>query len=51
MAKNIGTLISSAIRPNDSLDPIASAFGNEIKGGLHCYQSIAQRNAFLLEWS
>jgi hypothetical protein len=34
MAKNIGTLISSAIRPNDSLDPIASAFGNEIKGGL-----------------
>jgi hypothetical protein len=36
MAKNIGTLISSAIRPNDSLDPIASAFGNEIKGGF-CY--------------
>jgi hypothetical protein len=47
MAKNIGTLISSAIRPNDSLDPIASAFGNEIKGGLHCYQSIAQRNAII----
>jgi hypothetical protein len=47
MAKNIGTLISSAIRPNDSLDPIASAFGNEIKGGLHCYQTIAQRNAII----
>jgi hypothetical protein len=46
MAKNIGTLISSAIRPNDSLDPIASAFG-EIKGGLHCYQNIAQKNAII----
>jgi hypothetical protein len=33
MAINVGTLVSSAIRPNDSLDPIASAFASEIKGG------------------
>ena len=31
MAQNTGTLISASIRPNDSLDPIASAFANEIK--------------------
>jgi hypothetical protein len=32
MAQNIGTLISAAIRPNDEFDPIATAYGNEIKG-------------------
>jgi hypothetical protein len=31
MAKNIGTLISSAIRPNDSLDPIASHLVMKLK--------------------
>jgi hypothetical protein len=37
MSQNIGTLVSAAIRPNDSLDPIATAYGNEIKGGFVCY--------------
>jgi hypothetical protein len=37
--QNSGTLISSAIRPNDSLDQIASAFANEIKGGAHGYET------------
>lgn len=39
MSQNIGTLVSSAIRPNDSLDPISTAYSNEIKGGAHGYQT------------
>ena len=39
MSQNIGTLISAAIRPNDSLDQIASAYSNEIKGGNHGYET------------
>ena len=39
MSQNIGTLVSAAIRPNDSLDQIASAYGNEIKGGSHGYET------------
>jgi hypothetical protein len=39
MAKNTGTLITSTIRPNDSLDQISVAFTNEIKGGLHSYET------------
>lgn len=53
MAKNIGTLITSAIRPNDSLDLIASAFANEIKGGHHGYATLSERNALITarrEW-
>lgn len=45
MAKNTGTLVSSAIRPNDSLDLIASAFAREIKGGLHTATSSSDRDA------
>jgi hypothetical protein len=48
MSQNIGTLITSAIRPNDSLDPIASAWGNEIKGGHHVYSTLAERDAIIL---
>ena len=39
MSQNIGTLVSAAIRPNDSLDQIASAYSNEIKGGSHTYET------------
>ena len=39
MSQNIGTLVSAAIRPNDSLDQIASAYSNEIKGGSHGYET------------
>jgi hypothetical protein len=49
MAKNIGTLVSSAIRPNDSLDPIATAFSNEIKGGLHNSDTLTDRNSIIFE--
>jgi hypothetical protein len=49
MAQNIGTLVSSAIRPNDSLDPIASAFSSEIKGGLHTVVSSGDRDATIFE--
>lgn len=46
---NIGTLISSAIRPNNSADPIASAYSNEILGGHHTYATIDERNAIIIE--
>ncbi len=49
MSQNTGTLVSSAIRPNDSLDPIASAFANEVKGGHHAYASVTERNAIIVE--
>ena len=39
MSQNIGTLITATIRPNDSLDLIASAYANEILGGRHSVQS------------
>lgn len=41
---NKGTLITAAIRPNDSNDLIASAFGNEIKGSHHSYATLTERN-------
>jgi hypothetical protein len=49
MAQNIGTLVTSAIRPNDSLDPIASAYAVEVKGGHHTYETLAERDAIILE--
>lgn len=49
MSQNIGTLITAAIRPNDSLDLIASAFANEIKGGHHGTASLAERNSIIVE--
>ena len=53
MAINTGTLITAAIRPNDSLDLIASAFSNEIMGGHHMYQTISERDLIITarrEW-
>lgn len=47
MSQNIGTLITSPIRPNDSLDPIAVAFTNEAKGGHHVYATITDRNSII----
>lgn len=49
MAQNVGTLISAAIRPNDTLDPIASAFASEIKGGLHTTTDTSSRNSIIFE--
>jgi hypothetical protein len=45
MAQNTGTLITAAIRPNDPLDLIASAFANEVKGGLHSASASSDRNS------
>lgn len=45
MAQNTGTLVTAAIRPNDSLDLIASAFASEIKGGLHSVTASSDMNA------
>jgi hypothetical protein len=49
MSLNTGTLISAAIRPIDSLDPIASAYASEIKGGLHTSSNFTNRNAIIFE--
>ena len=49
MAQNIGTLVGAAIRPNDSLDPISSAFASEIKGGLHTAATSTDRNNIIIE--
>lgn len=47
--QNIGTLISATIRPNNSLDPIASAFSNEVKGGHHSYATVSERDSIILQ--
>ena len=49
MSQNTGTLISAAIRPNDSNDLIASAWATEIKGGLHYAVDIAGRNSIIIQ--
>ena len=49
MSLNTGTLISAEIRPIDSLDPIASAYASEIKGGLHTSSNFTNRNAIIFE--
>jgi hypothetical protein len=49
MAQNTGTLVTAAIRPNDSGDKIATFFANEGKGGHHSYQTRAERDAIILE--
>lgn len=46
---NVGTLVSSAIRPNNSADPISSAYSNEILGGHHTYATLAERNSIIIE--
>lgn len=49
MSKNVGTLVSSSIRPVDTNDPIASAYAKEIKGGLHTAADNTVRNAIIFE--
>ena len=49
MSINTGTLVTAAIRPNDSEDKIASAFATEIKGGLHTATSSTDRDLIILE--
>ena len=46
---NIGTLVGAAIRPINYADQIASAYSFEINGGLHSYETIAQRDQIIRE--
>ena len=43
-----GTIVASPIRPADPLQTIATVFSNEIKGSLHTYQNITERNAVIV---
>ena len=47
MAQNSGTLIIAPIRPNDSLDQIASVYANETMGGHHGYATLSERNSLI----
>jgi hypothetical protein len=49
MSQNVGILVSAAIRPNDSLDPIATAYASELMGGLHSAANTSDRNAIIFE--
>ena len=49
MSQNIGILVSAAIRPNDTLDPISTAYASEIMGGLHTASSTTDRNSIIFE--
>lgn len=49
MAQNTGTLITAAIRPNDSQDRVATALSSEIQGGIHSKETIVDRNAIIEE--
>jgi len=44
---NIGSLVSSPIRPNNPDDIIATAYASEIKGGHHSVETIALRNSII----
>ena len=45
MARNIGILITAPVRPFDSEDIYATALSNEVRGGHHSYETVAERNA------
>lgn len=47
--QNTGTLVTAAIRPNDTLDKIASAYAVEIKGGLHSYATLVDMKNVIVE--
>lgn len=49
MAQNVGTLVSAAIRPNDTLDLIATAYASEIMGGLHKVDNTTDRDNIIFE--
>lgn len=47
--QNTGTLVTAAVRPNDTLDKIASAYAVEIKGGMHSYATLSDRDNLIVE--
>lgn len=44
-----GTIVASPIRPADPLQTIATVFSNEVKGSLHTYPNITERDAVITE--
>lgn len=49
MAQNSGTLVIGAVRPNDTDLKIATAFAVEVKGGLHSYATLTERNNIIIQ--
>jgi len=46
---NIGTLVGAAIRPINTADLISTAYANEIKGGIHGYATLAERDSIIIQ--
>jgi hypothetical protein len=46
---NVGTLVGAAIRPINTADLISTAYANEIKGGIHGYETLLERNGIIVE--
>lgn len=46
---NVGTLVGAAIRPINTADLISTAYANEIKGGIHGYATLAERDSIIIE--
>ncbi len=46
---NVGTLVGAAIRPINSADLISTAYANEIKGGIHGYATITERDSLIIQ--
>jgi hypothetical protein len=49
MPKNLGTLITSTIRPLSQNSGIATVLGNEIKGGYHVVSNLSDRNLITID--
>lgn len=49
MPKNLGTLITSTIRPLSQNSGIATVLGNEIKGGYHVVGNLSDRNLITID--
>lgn len=49
MAQNSGTLVIGTVRPNDTDLKISTAFAVEVKGGLHSYATLAERNNIIVQ--
>lgn len=46
---NVGTLVGAAIRPINTADLISTAYANEIKGGIHGYATISERDSIIIQ--
>lgn len=49
MANNIGTLVTSPIRPQGQLDSFPTALSNELLGGHHQVEHLSERNGVPVE--